>query len=165
MWGGKSAESKSEGKHSDDFRGRDSKDSKSSQQQDSVPKVEVRDIIIGGEKDEISAPLSVKIKFDVDRDVIAAFWVMKLLVDSCDKRLIKILGETPVDDYTEGDNEMQFAVDHVDVSDVPPSVLANYGLLMACLMADGEEVATVNFVVNVTKVDGKIMREILSPLE
>lgn len=163
MWGGK--ESKSEGKSSgEDLVGGDSKGGRDAKQE-AVPQVEVRDIAIVGANAEISAPLELKIKFDLDRDVIAAFWEIKLLVDSCDKRLIKILGETPVDDYTEGDNDMYFSVETIDVSDVPPSVLANYGLLMACLMADGEEVAAVNMVVNVTKADGKIMREVLNPLE
>ena len=32
-------------------------------------------------------------------DLIAAHWVVKLLVDFCDKRIIAILGGTAVDDY------------------------------------------------------------------
>jgi len=164
MWGGKTSESKSEGKHSDDLGGSDCKGGRDAKQEP-VPQVDIRDIVIVGSSAEITAPLELKIKFDLDRDVLAAFWIVKLLVDSCDKRLIKILGETAVDDYTEGDNEMYFSVEGIDVSDIAPSVLANYGLLMACLMVDGEEVATVNMVVNVTKSDGKIIREILSPLE
>ena len=61
---------------------------------------------------------------------------------------IKILGETAVEDYPEGDSEMFFTVDHIDVSGVSPSALANSGLLMAAFVADGEEVASVNMVSN-----------------
>lgn len=60
---------------------------------------------------------------------------------------------------------MRFDLDRIDISGIPPSTLTNSGLLMACLMADGEEVASVNMVVNVFEKSGKIMREILSPLE
>jgi hypothetical protein len=136
------------------------------------PHVNVTGITLVGASAPISAPLELKIHFDLDRDLIAAHWCVKLLVDSCDKRLVKILGETPADDYTEGNNEMYFAVDSIDLSEIPSSVLANYGLLMACLVADGEEVAAVNMVVNVTTInalssDGSpvVMREIISPLD
>ena len=93
-------------------------------------------------------------------------------MDSCGKRLVKILGVTPAEDFTEGNNDMYFAVELIDVSDIPASVLANYGLLMACLVADGEEVAAVNMVVNVTTNNAPlsergtvVKREILNPLE
>ena len=36
---------------------------------------------------------------------------------------------------------------------------------MACFKVHGEEIATVNMVVNVMKEDGEIIREILNPLE
>lgn len=77
---------------------------------------------------------------------MAAFWVVKFLVDSSHKRIIKILGETAVDDYPEGDSEMFFSVGGIDVSGIPESTLTNSGLLMASLMVDGEEVASVNMV-------------------
>ena len=57
-----------------------------------------------------------------------------------------MLGETPVDDYPEGDNEMYFSTDRIDVSGIAPSTLANSGLLMAALVAEGEEVASINMV-------------------
>ena len=53
----------------------------------------------------------------------------------------------------------------VDISGISPSTLTNSGLLMACLMVHGEEVAAVNMVVNVTSNGGDIRREVLSPLE
>lgn len=131
-----------------------------------IPKVDITAIEIGPKSMAvITAPLELKIKFDLDRDVVAAYWIVKLLVDSCDKRVIKVLGETPVEDYPDGESQMYFSVEAVDVSDIPPSVLANYGLLMACFMVDGEEIAAVNMVVNVIKKDGEILREILNPLE
>ena len=93
-------------------------------------------------------------------------------MDSCGKRLVKILGVTPAEDFTEGNNDIYFAVESIDISDIPASVLANYGLLMVCLVADGDEVAAVNMVVNVTTNNAPlaggstvIMREIINPLE
>ena len=55
-------------------------------------------------------------------------------------------------------------VDEIDVSAIPPSTLANSGLLMACLMVHGVEVASVNMVVNVTEDKGRLYREIYNPL-
>lgn len=164
MWGGKVAESKSDSSTGDSVhRSTDYKDSGDCKHD--FPKIEIKAIEIVGDNTEITAPLELKIKFDIDRDALASYWIVKLLVDSCERRLIQILGETPVDDYTEGDNEMYFSVDTIDVSHIPHSTLANYGLLMACLIIDGEEISNVNMVVNVTISDGKIMREIMSPLE
>lgn len=55
-----------------------------------------------------------------------------------------------MDDYPEGDSEMYFSIDHIDVAGISPSTLANSGLLMAALVAEGEEVASVNMVRYIT---------------
>lgn len=68
-------------------------------------------------------------------------------------------------EYDEGENEVEFRVDMIDVSGIPPSSLANAGLLIAEMRIDGREIAAVNLVVNVRKQGDKIVREILSPLE
>jgi hypothetical protein len=114
----------------------------------------------------VAGSLELRIRFELDRDVVAGFWVVQFLVDSCDKRIIKILGETEMEDYPDGDSEMYFRTATVDLSGVEPSSLTNSGLLMAIFMVDGKEVCTVNMVVNVFKNgSGDIVREILSPLE
>ncbi len=59
---------------------------------------------------------------------------------------------------------MVFRVPAVDVTGIPPSTLTNSSLLMACLVVDGEEVASVNMVTNIYEKNGKVMREILNPL-
>ena len=130
------------------------------------PGIEVTDLVISPSKIcLVDEGLELKISFELDRDVIAGFWGVKLLVDSCDNRIIKILGETEPEDYPAGDSDMIFNVDSISVDDIPPSTLTNSGLLMCCFMADGVEVATVNSVVNVFKDDsGRVMREILNPL-
>lgn len=56
-------------------------------------------------------------------------------------------------------------MEEVDVSDIAPSTLANSGLLMAEFVVDGEELVSVNLVVNVQLKRGKLIREILNPLE
>jgi hypothetical protein len=130
-----------------------------------LPKVDVTDIVIvPAEKVPIGDPLSLTINFTLDKDAVAAYWVFKLLVDSCDKRIIKILGESRVDDYPDGESDVTFSVDEIDVNAIPPSTLANSGLLMACLMVDGAEVTSVNMVVNVTEERGRLYREIYNPL-
>ncbi|KAJ1385507.1 hypothetical protein B484DRAFT_309292, partial [Ochromonadaceae sp. CCMP2298] len=91
----------------------------------------------------LTSPLALEITFELDRDAVAAYWVVQFLVDSTSQRIIKVLGKTEVEDYPEGESEMCFRVGHVDVSGIPPSTLANSGLLMAVLMVDGEEVASV----------------------
>ena len=130
------------------------------------PGIEVTDLVIRPSKMcLVNEGLELKITFELDRDVIAGFWSVKLLVDSCDNRIIKILGETEPEDYPAGESDMNFDVDSIYVDDIPPSTLANSGLLMCCCMANGIEVASVNSVVNVFKDEsGAVMREILNPL-
>jgi hypothetical protein len=202
------------GKYDDDDR--DFKDNYRPQ----PPKIEILSIEFDPPSGPLSGPLELRIRFELDRDVVAGYWIVRFLVDSSDRRLIKvrryhnflqnrnrllgiifsvcvffltkILGETAVEDYPEGDSEMFFTVDHIDVSGVSPSALANSGLLMAAFVADGEEVASVNMVsmlqhgrigsafstltnllwlfffeqvVNVSKIGERFVREILSPLD
>lgn len=131
-----------------------------------LPKINVTSIKItpDGEVD-LTSPLKLKIIFELDRDVVAAYWAVQFLVDSSYRRIIKVLGETPVEDYPDGESDMVFSVDEIDVAGIPPSTLANSGLLMAVFIAGGVEVASVNMVVNVIKKDGRLVREILSPLD
>lgn len=131
-----------------------------------LPRVDVTAISIrpAGMAD-LESPIHLNIKFELDRDVIAGFWKVQMLVDSSNARIIKVLGETDVEDYPDGESEMDFSARSVDISGIAPSTLTNSGLLMAIFMADGEEVISVNMVVNVTKQDGRIMREILNPLD
>lgn len=106
------------------------------------------------------------IKFNASRDIIAGYWSIKLLVDSAYHRIIKILGETTPEDYPDGESDMEFFIQTIDVSDIEQSKLTNSGLLIASLFVDGEETISVNMVVNVFQGnDGTIMREILNPLE
>lgn len=94
----------------------------------------------------ISSGLDLKITFELDRDVVAAFWSVKYLVDSSHSRLIKVLGETDVEDYVDGESDVRFHTDTIDVAGIEPSTLTNSGLLMATFMANGKEVASVNMV-------------------
>ena len=41
----------------------------------------------------ISSPLELQIDFELERDVVAGYWIVKFLVDSAENRIIKILGE------------------------------------------------------------------------
>ncbi len=126
--GGAIADSKSDDNldmYADDSKGCD----------DPLPTVNIESIeFTPDECCPVSGPLELKIKFELDQDVIAGFWKVQFLVDSCDKRIIKVLGDTPVEDYPEGDSDMYFTVDEIDLSDVEPSSLTNSGLLMAVLV-------------------------------
>jgi hypothetical protein len=110
------------------------------------PTVNITAIRINPIKAELTAALRLDITFELDRDAVAAYWEVKFLVDCTHARVIKILGQTDVEDYPDGESDMSFSVDGIDVSGIAPSTLANSGLLMAVLMADGEEVASVNMV-------------------
>lgn len=135
---------RSDGKDDKDYY--DGKDDKDEYKSD-PPKLTVTAIQVNPkEKVEISSFLELKITFELDRDVVAAYWVVQFLVDSCYKRIIKQLGETPVEDYPDGESDMVFSVDAIDISNIEPSTLSNSGLLMAVFMVDGEEVAAVNLV-------------------
>jgi hypothetical protein len=39
---------------------------------------------------DVSGPLSLRMQFELDRDCVAAYWQVRFLVDSCDRRLIKV---------------------------------------------------------------------------
>lgn len=130
----------------------DDKPSDSKEQDDEIvssdtPRVDILELDISpSELVDISSGLSLNIKFELDRDVVAGYWSVQFLVDSCYSRIIRILGETQVDDYTEGENEMHFEVPSIDVEGIEPSALTNAGLLMAKFMANGVEVMSVNMV-------------------
>lgn len=114
-----------------------------------IPKVDVLDIQISPPfrtQAPVSAEIDLKIKFELSRDCVAAYWVLQFLVDSTNSRIIKILGETTVEDYPDGESDMQIFIEKVDVGGVPVSKLVNSGLLMAKFIADGEEVVSVNMV-------------------
>eukprot|EP01041_Mallomonas_annulata_P007615 gene7614-15598_t len=163
---GKRCEGKCDDDDDDDIY--ESKHSESKNSHDKLsdyPRVDVTQVEIDPVRSEICDPFDLKITFVLDRDVVAAFWRIKFLVDSADKRLFKVLGETPVEDYPDGDSEMFFSAEPIDISGIPRSTLANAGLLMACFVVDGEEVASVNMVVNVRADGGTFSKEILNPLE
>ena len=150
-------------------------------------KIEITSIDITSDKQLISDPINLKINFELDRyqqcnihntiispfyckfirDVVCAHWLVKFLVDSTENRIIKILGSTSVEDYPDGESDMSFYIEKIDVNDIPPSTLANSGLLIAAFVVDGEEIACVNIVVNVffDKSSGQLMRQFLNPLE
>jgi hypothetical protein len=47
-----------------------------------------------------------------------------------------VLGETPVEDYPEGDSECYFSTETIDVSGIAPSSLANSGMSHAICSAN-----------------------------
>lgn len=95
---------------------------------------------------DISSPLDLEITFELDRDVVAAYWSIQFLVDAAHRRIIKKLGDTSAEDFPDGESEVTFHADTIDVSGIAPAALTNCGLLMAVLMVDGAEVASVNMV-------------------
>jgi hypothetical protein len=139
------SEYKSEGKFDGDY---DSKEDKECDEyRVEPPKINILSIKINPHEEvEFTSSLQLKIAFELDRDVVAAYWVVQFLVDSSHKRVIKVLGETAVEDYPDGESDMSFSVDQIDVTGISPSTLTNSGLLMAKFMVDGDEVASVNMV-------------------
>lgn len=79
------------------------------------------------EEVELSAELDLRISFELDRDVIAGYWVVQFLVDTSSRRIIKVLGQTDVEDYPEGESDMSFYTSRVDISGISPSTLSNSG--------------------------------------
>jgi hypothetical protein len=54
------------------------------------PKIEILSIKFEPPMGPLSGPLELSIKFELDRDVVAGYWIIRFLVDSCDRRLIKV---------------------------------------------------------------------------
>lgn len=136
----------SEGKYAEGKDDNDEKDTYDNYDKPAPPTVNVTSIRINPANAELTSALRLDITFELDRDAIAAYWEIKFLVDCTHRRIIKILGQTEVDDYPEGESDMTFSASSIDVSGISPSTLANSGLLMAVLMVDGEEVASINMV-------------------
>ena len=157
-------ESKNESKDSDYKR--DKKEDKGDDES-KVVELDVSAIHIPSERDEtlLQAPLDVEVVFSLDRDVKDANWIVKLVVDCAMKRQIKILEESTKVNYTAGKNKYNISIEEIDFTGFKKSTLANAGLLMMGFHIKGEEIATVNLIVNVTKnSEGKLAREILNPL-
>jgi hypothetical protein len=54
------------------------------------PRIEIVSLDFEPASGSLSGPLELRIKFELDRDVIAGYWIIRFLVDSCDRRLIKV---------------------------------------------------------------------------
>lgn len=54
------------------------------------PKIEILSINFEPAVGSLSGPVELSIKFELDRDVVAGYWIIRFLVDSCDRRLIKV---------------------------------------------------------------------------
>lgn len=54
------------------------------------PTITVSSVEIDPVQSGLSEPFNLKIKFELDRDCIAASWIIKFLVDSGHKRVIKV---------------------------------------------------------------------------
>jgi len=79
------------------------------------------------EEVDLTAEIDLRISFELDRDVIAGYWMVQFLVDTTSRRIIKVLGQTDVEDYPEGESDMNFYVNRVDISGISPSTLSNSG--------------------------------------
>ena len=51
---------------------------------------------------EITAPLNLRIQFELEREVERGYWEVQFLVDTGHKRIIKKLGKTDEDYYPDG---------------------------------------------------------------
>lgn len=105
-----------------------------------LARVDIISVALGADGDEepLEAPIELKIVFELDRDVVAGYWSIKFLVDSCDARVVRGLGDTNMEDYIEGENDVYFTCDTLDFSGIAPSALTNSGLLIAVFLADGK---------------------------
>jgi hypothetical protein len=55
-----------------------------------------------------------------------------------------VLGETPVEDYPEGDSECYFSTETIDVSGIAPSSLANSGMSHSILFGEYKDSSLFN---------------------
>ena len=100
------------------------------------------------------AELNLAIEYESTAELTGATWNFQYMVDSVRKRHIIKLGSIEDQDIKIGHNSCEFHVDSVNVSGIRPSRLANVGLLSATLTTrEGEEVLTINMVVQVAKTD------------
>ena len=63
------------------------------------PKIEILEIDVEPKMGPLSGALELRIKFELDRDVIAGYWIVRFLVDSTDRRLIRVSNGGNTTDY------------------------------------------------------------------
>eukprot|EP00752_Nemacystus_decipiens_P010910 g9696.t1 len=152
-----------------------------------LPALELLSVECGPSNCPVDERLELSMDFALDQPLRGAWWEVKFLVDSVNKRHLVRLGATAERDFPRGSCSMHFQVSRVPVEGIKPCTLANTGLLVATLMwkgergerkrgerkgeeeeEEGEVVAQVNLVVQVANVDvakGRLTRVIYSPLE
>jgi hypothetical protein len=79
---------KGDGKFSDDAGDDFAADAKSFEP--NPPRINITAIEIDPVEAEITKPFRLRIAFDLDRDCVASYWCVKFLVDSGEKRVIKV---------------------------------------------------------------------------
>ena len=122
--------------------------------EDSPGSFEVTALSIEPNDCDLQAELNLTIEYESTAELTGATWNFQYMVDSVRKRHIIKLGSIEDQDIKIGHNSCEFHVDSVNVSGIRPSRLANVGLLSATLTTrEGEEVLTINMVVQVAKTD------------
>ena len=137
--------SKFEGKYDEEAGGKTSSATKN------TVAVDVTSINVSPNNCSLESELNLVIEYDCDVDVGLGSWSVQYMVDSVRKRHIIKLGTVELRAKA-GKNTFEFSVEKIDISGIRPSRLANVGLLSAILSSDsGEEIITINMVVQVTK--------------
>lgn len=122
--------------------------------EDSPGSFEVTALSIEPNDCDLQDELNLTIEYESTAELTGATWSFQYMVDSVRKRHIIKLGSIEDQDIKIGHNSCEFHVDSVNVSGIRPSRLANVGLLSATLTTrEGEEVLTINMVVQVAKTD------------
>eukprot|EP00903_Cladosiphon_okamuranus_P010472 g9908.t1 len=167
---------------------KDQEDAEAARHAVTLPALKVLSVECGPSDCPVDERLELSMDFALDQPLRGAWWEVKFLVDSVNRRHLVRLGATAERDFPTGSCSMNFQVSRVPVEGIKSCTLANTGLLVATLMwrgeqgeskgdggeekggeeKEGEVVAQVNLVVQVTNADvakGKLTRVIYSPLE
>mmetsp|Transcript_31807 Transcript_31807/g.38464 ORF Transcript_31807/g.38464 Transcript_31807/m.38464 type:complete len:133 (-) Transcript_31807:591-989(-) len=131
-----------------------------------APTIEVKALDVSPNNCPLGEAISLQMTFTTSEDLAGAHWEIKYMVDMAAKRQIVELGKTELTNYAAGENSVTYTGGAMDFSGVKKSLLKNVGLLLACLMHEGEEVIQVSMVTQVMKnPEGELIRTVLSPLE
>eukprot|EP00405_Crypthecodinium_cohnii_P004111 CAMPEP_0194764924 /NCGR_PEP_ID=MMETSP0323_2-20130528/23997_1 /TAXON_ID=2866 ORGANISM="Crypthecodinium cohnii, Strain Seligo" /NCGR_SAMPLE_ID=MMETSP0323_2 /ASSEMBLY_ACC=CAM_ASM_000346 /LENGTH=167 /DNA_ID=CAMNT_0039693177 /DNA_START=68 /DNA_END=569 /DNA_ORIENTATION=+ len=131
------------------------------------PVVDVSAIALSPEgESRFEDPLDIVMNFSTDTTLDSFCWRFSYTVDTSRKRKIIDLGSTDLVCYPEGAHQMAFSAPGFDINAVPNDIRTQVNGLLACVLTgpNGEEVMTVNMVVQLYMKEGMLMRFIFNPL-
>eukprot|EP01065_Artemidia_motanka_P038211 TRINITY_DN47065_c0_g1_i1.p1 TRINITY_DN47065_c0_g1~~TRINITY_DN47065_c0_g1_i1.p1 ORF type:complete len:139 (+),score=49.83 TRINITY_DN47065_c0_g1_i1:73-489(+) len=127
--------------------------------------IEVQDVAIEPNHCPLEVPVTVSLQFCCREPLPDCSWHVCYEADYTGKRHVIELCSTPSETYEPGKNAVDLEIPPVNTEGVKEKRLLSMGLLRCTLSCSGKEIASVNVVTQVQKEDGRLIRNMMNPLE